>query len=107
MPWYRSNVLRSLAVSTVAQILSRFHVTAQFVPDAGAYVDTALDIISLCSLVYAGYVRSKGGPLPALVASKAKADVANAAVAVAAPPAPVVSLSPHFYQTPTDGAPKT
>lgn len=84
IPWYKSNVLRGLAVTTVAQILSRFHVTAQFAPNAAAYVDTALDLISLASVAWAAYARTKH-PMPAIVTTQAKADVANAVAAANSP----------------------
>jgi hypothetical protein len=78
IPWYKSNVLRSLAVTTIAQVLSRFHVTAKFAPEAGPIVDSVLDLVSLGAVAYAAYSRTKH-PTPNIVATQAKADVANAA----------------------------
>lgn len=77
IPWYRSHVLRGIAVATIAQILSRFHVTAQFAPEAGAIVDTGLDLLSLASAAYAAYSRVKK-PMPNITTTQAKADAANA-----------------------------
>lgn len=93
IPWYKSNVLRGIAVSLIAGILARFHITAQFAPNAGAIVDTGLDLITLGSAAFAAYSRVKH-PLPAITSTQAKADIANGVSANAKvtdsspPPAP-------------------
>lgn len=87
IPWYKSHVLRGIAVSVFAQILNRFHFTAQFAPDASQIVDTILDLISLASAGYAAYARAHK-PLPNLTTTQKKADAANAAATVEKPATP-------------------
>lgn len=78
IPWYKSTILRGIAIATVAQLLSRFHITAQFAPNAAVIVDTLLDLTSLYFAFSAAYARVKH-PLPNIVTTQAKADKANAA----------------------------
>lgn len=76
IPWYRSNVLRGIFVTTVAGIASRFHITAKFAPDASLIVDTALDIVSLCGAAFAAYSRVHT-PMPKVVRTKRQAEAIN------------------------------
>lgn len=87
IPFYKSKVLRGIAIATVSQILSRFHITAQFAPQAAPIVDTALDLLSLYFAYSAAYARVKH-PLPAITSTQAKADAANLST-TAAPAAPL------------------
>lgn len=82
-PWYKSGVLRGVAVVVVTRILARFHVSIPGV-DAGDIVDTLLDLGTLAGAAYAAYSRTTKPNLP-IVATQAKAD---AAAVVAASPVP-------------------
>lgn len=75
--WYRSQVLRGIAIATLTQILNRFHFTAHFAPQAAAYVDTIIDLVSFYFICSAAYARVKH-PLPKVTLTQAQADRANA-----------------------------
>lgn len=84
-PWYKSQVLRGVAVVVVTRILARFHIEIPGV-GAGDVVDTLLDLASLAGAAYAAYGRVSSPNLP-IVATQAKADAA-AVVAATAPISP-------------------
>lgn len=83
-PWYKSAVLRGIALIVISRILARFHIEIPGVA-AGDVVDTLLDLATLGGAAYAAWARVKH-PLPNLTTTQAKADAANAA-----PPVPPVS----------------
>lgn len=86
IPWYKSNVLRAVAMVVVARILQRFHLGG----DAAEYVDTGFDLIELAAAGYAAYSRTKH-PLPSITLTKAKADAANTIITGVSPNANVQS----------------
>lgn len=70
IPWYQSNTLRGLLVAVVAFALNLAGLDAQF-PDAGQYVDKALDLVTLSAMVFAAWARTRQ-PTPPI--SQAAAD---------------------------------
>jgi hypothetical protein len=72
IPWYQSHVLHGLAITVVAGILGRFHITQKFAPDASQIVDTLFDIISLAGAAYSAYSRV-AKPMPRVTRTKAQA----------------------------------
>jgi len=85
-PWYKSQVLRGVAIVVVTRIAARFHIQIPGV-DAGEVVDTLMDLGTLAGAALVAYGRVSKPNLP-IVATQAKADAA-AVVAAVAPPTPV------------------
>ena len=85
-PWYKSNVLRGVALVVVTRILARFHIQIPGV-DAGEIVDTLMDLGTLAGAALAAYARVKSPNLP-IVASQAKADAAAAPISPINPETP-------------------
>jgi hypothetical protein len=81
-PWYKSQVLRGVAIVVVTRILARFHIQIPGV-DAGEIVDTALDLATLGGAALVAYGRVSKPNLP-IVATQAKADAAAVTAATAA-----------------------
>jgi hypothetical protein len=79
-PWYKSGVLRGVAIVVVTRILARFHIQIPGV-DAGDIVDTLLDLGTLAGAAYAAYSRTTKPNLP-IVATQAKADAAAVTAAI-------------------------
>jgi hypothetical protein len=94
-PWYKSQVLRGVAIVVVTRILARFHIQIPGV-DAGDIVDTLMDLGTLAGAALVAYGRVSKPNLP-IVASQAKADAA-AVVAAVSPPASPVSQPPGSSQ---------
>lgn len=90
IPWWKSAVIRRLALSIVVQIVAITH-TSKYLAgvDLGALVD---DLLELAGIAYAGWaIHARATkPMPEVVSSQTKADVANAA-----PPAPSPPPSPR------------
>lgn len=77
IPWYKSQVLRYLAVIALTHTLTHYKLISQFTPDdIGGIVDGALSLLGYLATVGAAWVRIKR-PVPVIVATKAKADVLN------------------------------
>lgn len=90
-PWYKSQVLRGVAIVVVTRILARFHVAIPGV-DAGEIVDTLMDLGTLAGAILVAYGRISKPNLP-IVATQAKADAAAVQAAVS-PPVPPISQPP-------------
>ena len=59
IPWYQSNVIRSVLLGLVTQVLAHFKVADKFTPvDIASAVDYALQLISYGASAYAVYFRS-------------------------------------------------
>lgn len=63
IPWYQSNTLRGLLVAVVAFALNLAGLDQQF-PDAGQYVDKALDLVTLSAMVFAAWARTRQATPP-------------------------------------------
>lgn len=72
IPWYKSNVMRSLLVASVAFALQRAGLANQF-PDAGAIVDLLLSIMTGGGIAAAGISRATQ-PTPPLTITQDAAD---------------------------------
>ena len=74
IPWYKSNILRSLVAIAVTHTLVHYNLVSQFTPaDVGDFVNGLLSAIGYGATAFAAYSRV-AHPTPPIVSSKAKAD---------------------------------
>jgi hypothetical protein len=77
IPWWKSAVIRRLALSIAVQLVAVTH-TSKYLAgvDLGALID---DLLELGGIAYAGWaIHARATkPMPEVVSSQAKADVAN------------------------------
>lgn len=75
--WYKSKVLRWLAITAITHALTHYKLISQFTPDdIGSFVDEGLSALGFLATALAGYYRIKK-PTPPIVTTQKKADQAN------------------------------
>lgn len=82
IPWYKSQVLRYLAIVAVTHTLTHYKLISQFTPDdIGQFVDGCLSALGYIATAGAAYVRI-AKPIPVITTTKARAQVINSSSGV-------------------------
>ena len=102
IPWYRSSVLRNLAIVAVTQILAHFHIAAMFTTaEVGDIADYILDAIGALAAAGIAHARVTLKPQPPVTLTKAGADAIVAATPSATATAPVQPQAPPSVSKPS------